>query len=131
MDNDVIATAQSKAEKAYLAWLNHSTQDALQITWEIIALANKYITEKEPWKKMKENKREEVEQLLRTEIELLRIISILIAPILPLTNERLQEQFGFFPPQFSQLKQIQPLEGKPVKKGAVLFAKKELPKSAQ
>lgn len=127
-ESELVRSAQFKSEKAYHAWMNHHSQEALQLTWEIIALANKHITDNEPWKKMKEDKRADVETLLRSEVEVLRIISILIAPVLPLTNAKLCEQFGFSSPQFSQLKVIQPLEGKPVKKGDILFVKRELPK---
>jgi methionyl-tRNA synthetase len=58
-------------------------------------------------------------------VELLRILSILIAPVLPLASAKLQEQFGFSTPQFSKLKVIQALENQPVKKGSILFAKFE------
>ncbi len=131
LDEKMLASAHELAAKAYHAYLSHAPQEALHRTWEIIALGNKSIAEKEPWKLMKENKRAEVESLLRTEVELLRIVSILVAPVLPLTNEKLREQFGFDVPSFSKLKSPQALEGKPAKKGAVLFAKKELPKLAE
>jgi methionyl-tRNA synthetase len=127
----MLAAAHDLSAKAYHAYLSHSPQEALHRAWEIIALGNKSIAEKEPWKLMKENKRAETEQLLRSEVELLRIVSILIAPVLPLTNKKLREQFGFDAPAFSKLKSPQPLEGKSVKKGAVLFAKKEVPKPVE
>ncbi|QQR92547.1 MAG: methionine--tRNA ligase [Candidatus Iainarchaeum archaeon] len=131
LDQAILVPAQELAAKAYHAYLSHSPQEALHKTWDVIALGNKSIAEKEPWKLMKENKRAEVEQLLRTEVELLRMVSILIAPVLPLANEKLNEQFGFETAAFAKLKSPQALDGKPIKKGAVLFAKKEVPKPAQ
>lgn len=130
LDDSILTQAQELAAKAYHAYLSHSPQEALHRTWEIISLGNKSIAEQEPWKKMKENKRGEVEQLLRTEVELLRIVSILIAPVLPLANEKLCAQFGFDPPAFAKLKSPQAMDGKLTQKGAVLFAKKEIPKTS-
>lgn len=113
------------AQEAYKFYLSHDIQSALMYSWKVVNLGNKAIADAEPWKQMKEGKRAEVEQLLATEVELLRQLSILIAPVLPQTSESLQAQFGFEKPLFSGLQKPFSLGGKPIKKGSVLFVKHE------
>ncbi|MEK6902542.1 MAG: class I tRNA ligase family protein, partial [archaeon] len=113
-------------QDAYHSYLSHDIQSALMHTWKVVNLGNKAIADAEPWKQMKEGKRAEVEQLLATEVELLRQLSILIAPVLPQTSESLQSQFGFEKPLFNALQKSFSLGGKSIKKGNVLFVKHEI-----
>ncbi len=126
----IVQEARTFAQEAYRAYVDHDIQNALIHAWKIVALGNKYITEKEPWRLMKEGKREEVEKLLQTEVELLRQLSVLIFPVLPQTSAALSAQFGFEKPLFSNLQKSISLGGKKIKKGNVLFPKKELPAHA-
>ena len=125
LDQRVTSEARGFAQEAYRLYLQHDIQNALIQTWKIVNLGNKFITEKEPWRLMKEGKREEVEQLLLTEVELIRLISILIQPVLPQTCEKISAQFGFALPSFKQLSTQGEIGNKPIKKGVVLFVKKE------
>jgi methionyl-tRNA synthetase len=125
---EILSQSRALAQEAYAQYLSHDIQNALITCLKIAGVGNKYIADTEPWKKMKEGKREEVELLLRTEVELIRVLSILLAPVLPLTCEKIAEQFGFPEPLFSALAQRVELGGKKTVKGTVLFPKFEVGK---
>jgi methionyl-tRNA synthetase len=125
-DEKMIQNIHSLAEKAYASYLQHDIHESLIQSWEIVNAGNKYISDKAPWNLMKEGKRSEAEQLLVTEVEICRVLSILIAPVLPLSAEKICSQFGFQKPLFANLKSIPSMGGKNVMKGSVLFAKREV-----
>jgi methionyl-tRNA synthetase len=68
---------------------------ALEIVWEIVAEANKYLVEKAPWTLVKEEGRlEEAAKVLYASAETLRILALLVSPIMPGAAARLWEQLG-------------------------------------
>jgi len=78
-------------------------QQALAALWEIVARANRYLVEKEPWKVAKDGaRRGELASVLYASAETLRILAILIRPIMPGAAERLWGQLGLEPPLASQ-----------------------------
>jgi methionyl-tRNA synthetase len=63
--------------------------------WGVVARANRYLVEKEPWKLAKDpERRDELAGILYASAELLRIVAILIQPIMPSAARRLWEQLG-------------------------------------
>ena len=63
--------------------------------WDVVARANRYLVEKEPWKLAKDpERREELAGILYASAELLRILAILIQPIMPSAAQRLWDQLG-------------------------------------
>jgi methionyl-tRNA synthetase len=63
--------------------------------WDIVARANRYLVEKEPWKLAKDpDRREELAGILYASAEVLRILAILIQPIMPSAAQRLWDQLG-------------------------------------
>jgi methionyl-tRNA synthetase len=71
----------------------------LGAVWDVVARANHYLVEKEPWKLAKdEAKRDELAGVLYASAETLRILAILIQPIMPGAAERLWEQLGIDEP---------------------------------
>ena len=70
-------------------------QPALVAVWDIVARANHYLVEKEPWKLAKDPaNREEVASVLYAAAETLRVLAIAIAPIMPAAAARLWQQLG-------------------------------------
>jgi methionyl-tRNA synthetase len=70
-------------------------QPALVGVWDIVARANHYLVEKEPWKLAKDDaKRDELASVLYAAAETLRILAIAIGPIMPAAAARLGEQLG-------------------------------------
>ena len=67
----------------------------LGAVWDVIARANQYLVEKEPWKLAKdEARRDELAGVLYASAETLRILAILIQPIMPSAAQRLWDQLG-------------------------------------
>lgn len=128
LDENILQQARSSAQEAYRLYLSHDIQNALIQTMKVSAIGNKFIADTEPWKLMKEGKREQVESLLATEIETIRLLSILLEPVLPLTSERIRTQIGFTHPLFAELNKTPSLSGKKIVKGTVLFPKFETEK---
>ncbi len=63
--------------------------------WDVVARANRYLVEKEPWKLAKDpDRREELAGILYASAEVLRILAILIQPIMPSAAQRLWDQLG-------------------------------------
>jgi methionyl-tRNA synthetase len=96
---------------------------AVSEIFSFVDSCNKYIAEKEPWKKTGK----ELETILYSIADSLRIISILLWPFIPLTSEKIQEQLGLEKKQhtlkeckFNLLK-----SGTKTKKSEVLFKKIE------
>lgn len=130
MNQDVLSQSRVLAQEAYAQYLSHDIQNALITCLKISGVGNKYVADTQPWKLMKEGKRADVEMLLATEVEIIRVLATLLSPVLPHTCEKIREQFGFGPFSFATLAQAQKLGGKPTKKGNVLFVKFESEKKS-
>ena len=77
----VIADALGRYDEHMLAV---RLQPALVAVWDIVARANHYLVEKEPWKLAKDPaNRDEVASVLYAAAETLRVLAIAIAPIMP------------------------------------------------
>jgi methionyl-tRNA synthetase len=76
---------------------------ALGAVWEIVARANQYLVEKEPWKLAKDAGREaELAAVLYAAAETLRILAVLVSPVMPSAAKRLWKQLGVAHPLGSQ-----------------------------
>ena len=74
-------------------------QPALVAVWDIVARANHYLVEKEPWKLAKDSaNREELGSVLYAAAETLRLLAIAIAPIMPAAAAKLWSQLGIEQP---------------------------------
>jgi len=67
---------------------------ALDETWELINLANKYIEDTKPWNLVKENKTEELKAFIRLLVDVIREVAEQIYPFMPQTAESIIEQLG-------------------------------------
>lgn len=67
---------------------------ALISIWELINLANKFIEQKAPWKLSKEQKIEELKDMMYDLYEILRIVGISISPFMPDTAKKIFYQLG-------------------------------------
>jgi methionyl-tRNA synthetase len=76
---------------------------ALAAVWDIVAAANRYMVERSPWHLAKdEEKREELASILYASTEVLRILTVLIAPVMPGAAALLWEQLGVPEPLAAQ-----------------------------
>ena len=94
-DDDLKALAAEtvKAAEANLDKLNFSI--ALSEIWKFVSRTNKYIDETAPWTLAKdESKKARLAEVMYNLCESIRIISILIAPVMPVTVEEIRKQIG-------------------------------------
>ena len=68
--------------------------NALDEIWKIIARTNKYIDETMPWTLFKEEKTEELADVMYHLVETLRKVAILIMPCMEETSEKMFKQLG-------------------------------------
>jgi methionyl-tRNA synthetase len=72
---------------------------ALEMIWRLIEAVDKYIVEQAPWKQAKvEGGEKRLDQTLYTAAEALRIITSLLAPVLPESTAKIYSQLGFTQP---------------------------------
>ena len=94
---DLAVSVPARVDAAMLAY---NPQGALEAIWEIVTRANKYVEERAPWALSKaardgdENAGRDLQQVLYTLTEVVRIIGTLLEPFLPDTARRIQEQLG-------------------------------------
>ena len=90
-------------ERVDALMLDVALSQALAAIWEIVARANGYLVEKEPWKLAKDpSRRGELAGVLYAAAETLRILAILIQPIMPDAAGRLWAQLGIAEPLDAQ-----------------------------
>jgi methionyl-tRNA synthetase len=69
-------------------------REALVQIWKVISHANKYIDTAAPWALAKAGETSRLKTVMRTLLEAIRIIAVLIAPVMPSTAERIWDQLG-------------------------------------
>ena len=68
---------------------------ALEVIWELLARVNKYITDSTPWKMIDhESQRSHLATILLTSAEIIRIVTVLLSPILPISCAKVWSQLG-------------------------------------
>ncbi len=101
IDGDLEIAAAATALPARVAEaLDHTGGEvafhaALGAIWELIATADRFVNETKPWELAKAKKGEEINAVLWDIASALRVATILIAPFLPQTAERIWETMGF------------------------------------
>jgi methionyl-tRNA synthetase len=69
--------------------------NALEETWQRVRRLNRYVEEQAPWKLAKDlARKQDLDRVLRTLAEGLRIVSVLLAPYLPDSTAKLLEALG-------------------------------------
>jgi methionyl-tRNA synthetase len=97
---EVVAGAVRRYDEHMVAT---ALQPALVDVWDIVARANHYLVEKEPWKLAKDDtRRDELASVLYASAETLRVLAILISPIMPAAAKELWSQLGATEPLESQ-----------------------------
>ncbi|MFN8006217.1 MAG: methionine--tRNA ligase [Terriglobia bacterium] len=76
---------------------------ALESVWELLSATNRYLNESAPWALTEgEQDRPRLATILYTSAEVIRIATVLLAPILPESTKRVWEQYGIKDPLSSQ-----------------------------
>ena len=94
-DAELAGMARALRAKCDAAVNGYQFSVALTEIWKVVACANKYIDESQPWVLGREpSDRPRLAAVLYNLCETLRIISILLAPFLPETAPKIQKQLG-------------------------------------
>jgi methionyl-tRNA synthetase len=104
---------------------------ALIKIWEVISAANKLIENSKPWTLAKEKRTEELQSLIYSLLEGLRIVSLSIYPFMPETSKSIMSQLGIDEDpsnmEFSDVRSWGKLKtGAKVNKSAPLFPRIEV-----
>lgn len=95
LDREVQSLACFSVEKYETHMDSLQIHQALVQTWSLITRCNQYVEQCAPWVLAKDKAKEpRLSTVLYTLAECLRIISILIAPVLPQTAQRMRKQLG-------------------------------------
>ena len=109
--------------------------DALSEVWNIISRANKYIDETMPWTLYKEEKTEELEDVMYHLVETLRKVSIMIKPAMENTSKEIFEQLGIIDKElgtWDYIKEYPEYDNiKVVEKGKPLFVRLDIDEEAE
>ena len=101
--------------------------------WTLISHANKFIEEKAPWKLAKEGKTEELQEVIVSLLEVLRVLSQAVWPFMPGTGEAVWGQLGIQEPMSNVSLKNKPWgyfeKGGKISKGAPLFPRIEVKKA--
>ena len=90
----LVSQAQHSAEAA-ASWLEQVNPGrALDVIWELVAEANRYVDRTEPWALAKRGEKERLGQVAYAVLETLRWLSIMISPFMPERAQVLRAQLG-------------------------------------
>ncbi|HTA77407.1 MAG TPA: class I tRNA ligase family protein, partial [bacterium] len=86
--------AQSDQTRQYMDKLAFDV--ALEDYWKLVKTANKYIQDSAPWNLAKdESKKEELQKVIYTMVEVLRVTALRLSPFMPFTAQAIWQQLGF------------------------------------
>jgi methionyl-tRNA synthetase len=123
IDNELITLALRTPVEVDKAIDNLKIPEALERIWELIGRANKYIDETTPWILARdEEKKARLGTVLYNLVESLRIVSVLVAPFLPTTSEKMNLQLNVELTTWESLASFDGTRaGTKVNKGEVIF----------
>ena len=95
----VAIEAREQAERDLEAW---EIGNALQSIWNFVRRTNQYLEQSKPWLLARQpEKEEELNTVLFSAVEALRLLSIYLAPFIPDASDRIRSQLGLEPVQTS------------------------------
>jgi len=131
VDRELIALTERVTRQTIAHMESVAIHRALESIWELVAAANKYVGDSEPWNLSKRGELERLAQVCYVVLETLRWLSVLLWPFMPDKADALRTQLGLSPvaptPGDDQLALVWGgLEGgTPTAKGAPLFPRIE------
>jgi methionyl-tRNA synthetase len=95
LDREIEATALATVETYQSHMEKLAFSNALESVWELLARTNRYLNESAPWALTDNSKeRPRLATILYTAAEVVRIATVLLAPVLPQSCRRVWEQLG-------------------------------------
>jgi methionyl-tRNA synthetase len=93
-DKEVIKKIEELIDSTLKNYENMNFREALNHILGISSVGNKYMQEKQPWKMIKEKGEEEARKAIGTCINIVKIISILLSPMMPDYCSAIQKQLN-------------------------------------
>ncbi|HEX2676666.1 MAG TPA: methionine--tRNA ligase subunit beta, partial [Polyangiales bacterium] len=97
-EDDVLEAEALRVAKVAAEHFNAiAPQRALDSIWELVAAANRYVDRTEPWALAKRGETARLSQVVYSVLETLRMLSVMIAPVMPSKAAELRAQLGISP----------------------------------
>ena len=131
---DLKETALEAGKKLEAHMNEFSFNMALEEVWIVIRRANKYIDETMPWALAKDEKdADNLDAVLKTLTEVIRIVAILIYPFMHTTSEKIFESIGLAgnSVEWEEAFEFDKLDGAIIKKGEALFPRIDVEKELE
>ncbi len=97
LDQELLVEAKRAALRAREEWDALSPHRALETTWALSTAANVYVDRAAPWAEAKKGDQARVDAILATLLEVLRVLSLMIWPVLPKKSDEMRAQLGLPP----------------------------------
>jgi methionyl-tRNA synthetase len=98
LEAELLEEAQRALRKARDEWEAIAPHRALEATWALSSAANAYVDRAAPWAEAKKDGGQaRVETILATLLEVLRLLSIAVWPVLPKKSDEMRAQLGLPP----------------------------------
>ena len=94
-DNPLKQVGLALSDRALQAYQGLRFHQACEEIFTLIRASNKYIDESAPWSLFKQGKQGEVEQVLYSVLESIRLSAYLLSPIIPNLSSDIYQQLGF------------------------------------
>ncbi len=93
-DAELLALLGSMPEKFAALMDGMQWSNALAELWTLVNKANKYIEDAAPWALNKEGKTEELATVLYNLVEIIRLVTIMVSPVMPTIPAKVWQQLG-------------------------------------
>jgi methionyl-tRNA synthetase len=97
LEQELLSGAARAAKRAQEEWEALAPHRALEVTWALSSAANTYVDRAAPWAEAKKGDQARIETILATLLEVLRMLSVMIAPVLPAKSAEMRAQLGLAP----------------------------------
>ncbi|UJR80615.1 methionine--tRNA ligase [Sandaracinus amylolyticus] len=96
-EKELVQTAERAAKRAGQLLDDIAPHRALEAIWELVAAANKYVDQTEPWQLAKKGDTRRLEEVSYAVLESLRWLSVMLWPFLPEKSDAMRAQLGLAP----------------------------------
>jgi methionyl-tRNA synthetase len=93
-DNPLKVKGESLGEQVKQAYEMLAFNEACQVVMSLVQASNKFIDEQAPWSLYKQGKQQEVEVVLYSVLETVRLAAYLLSPIIPNISSDIYQQLG-------------------------------------
>ena len=95
LDHPLFSIGLNLGDRVIQAYDNLQFSQGCEEILTLVRSCNKYIDDSAPWKLAKEGKQSEVEQILYSVLESVRLSAYLLSPIIPDISSKIYQQLGF------------------------------------